>query len=406
MTTLQSMPRRSWYALATVVAFVAMSGAYAGLRWHSAAGAHRTYTVQFPVTPGLYPGNRVNVLGVPTGTIASVTPRPGHVDVVLHVPTSVKIPAEAKAIIVARTPVAERAVELYPAYTSGATLADGAVIPMSRAVTPLELDDIYASISEMSRTLGPNGANAKGSLSSVIQATAALTKGNGRNLHDALEAVAAALPALTTDPGKISQLITSLDQLSTTLAGHDAELNQLYRDLAGATAQLAGEKDGLRSAITTLDDALTKAARFIKDNQATLGTTLNDLTAATGPLVAQRDALAETLDVLPLAFQNLNNAIELNGPCPDPTKFGCPGVFVRLTPTLDQLDLATKYCGSLVDSLVPILALQSPVPLPGVRRGDQIDTLCFANHALLQGHPGPPGGPATPDFGLSQYLGP
>lgn len=87
-----------------------------------------TITAQFPATPGLYHDNDVDILGVPSGHVVKVTPKAKYVEVVLMLPSSVKIPADAKAVVMAPNPVSDRFIELTPPYTKGPKLKAGAVL--------------------------------------------------------------------------------------------------------------------------------------------------------------------------------------------------------------------------------------------------------------------------------------
>ena len=67
--------------------------------------------------------------------------------------------------IVTPTLIADRFVQLTPAYTGGAVMADGADIALPDTGTPVELDRIYQSLSRPdSEALGPNGVNKDGTL--------------------------------------------------------------------------------------------------------------------------------------------------------------------------------------------------------------------------------------------------
>ncbi len=92
----------------------------------SAAATTKTLTAHFPRTISIYEGSDVRVLGVPVGTVDTVTPvghRRGRDDAY---DADVKVPADAKAVIVAPSIVGDRFVQLTPVYDGGAVLADGA----------------------------------------------------------------------------------------------------------------------------------------------------------------------------------------------------------------------------------------------------------------------------------------
>jgi phospholipid/cholesterol/gamma-HCH transport system substrate-binding protein len=363
-----------------------------------------TYRIsaRFTATPGLYPGNGVDILGVPTGTIVSVTPKSGYVNVVLSLPTDVKIPLNAKAVMMAPNPVSDRFVELTPAYTKGPAMSPGTVIGVEDTVVPLELDSIYSSIDDLSKELGPGGANAHGELSDVLHAFAQLANGNGRDVHTTIERIAAALPALTAHPDDLKNLITGLDQLTSKLAAHDATINALYDDLSTATGQLADERETIGAAISNLQQGLAEVVVFLRTNRTHLGSSLKNLNTTIATVMSEQKALIETFDTAPLGFQNFNRAIDPNAPCvsADGAPNNCNALWARLDFTSDAAALVNRYCGTVPDSLLPIILDNA-----GLADATATHTACGAEVGLLQGRTGPAGSPKTPDFDLTHYLG-
>ena len=76
-------------------------------------------TAYFSSATGLYPGDEVRIAGVRVGTISSITPQPDQAAVTLDVDHDVRVPADAKAVIVAQNLVAARYVQLAPLYKPG-----------------------------------------------------------------------------------------------------------------------------------------------------------------------------------------------------------------------------------------------------------------------------------------------
>jgi phospholipid/cholesterol/gamma-HCH transport system substrate-binding protein len=67
---------------------------------------------------GLFVGNDVGILGVPVGTVTSIKPEGTHVRVTMSVDSDHPIPADAGAVVVARSVATDRYVELTPVYHS------------------------------------------------------------------------------------------------------------------------------------------------------------------------------------------------------------------------------------------------------------------------------------------------
>ncbi len=361
-----------------------------------------TITAQFPATPGLYHDNDVDILGVPSGHVVKVTPKAKYVEVVLTLPSNVKIPADAKAVVMAPNPVSDRFIELTPPYTKGPKLKAGAVLGLDRTVVPLEIDQVFASLSTISRQLGPSGANKNGALSAALHAFAGLADGNGQHLHDAIGKIAAALPALTAHPDDLRRLIDGLDSLTTKLVSRNDTINHLYDDLAKTTGQFADDRAVLSSAISNLQRGLAQVAVFIKANQSRLGTAVKGLNVTMAAILSQQKSLIQTFDIAPLGFQNFNRAIDPNTPCPSATgaPHNCSALWARLNTTSDAWPFVTQYCGSnILQPLVPIVKANL-----GLGKASATDTACGAQIGLLSNRQGPPGSPKGPDLDLAHYL--
>lgn len=397
----------------SAVAVVAVLVVAGYLIWSGTREPTYTITAQFPATPGLYKDNAVDILGVPKGTIESVTPKAtptsSYVEVRMSLPASVHVPANAQAVLMAPNPVSDRFVELTPPYTGGAVMAHGATIPLSRTIVPLELDDIYQNVDQLAKMLGPKGANSNGQLSAVLHAFAKLANGNGADVHNAITTIAAALPALTKHPEDLKNLIDGLDTLTRTLASHDSTIDALYGDLATATTQLADEGPTLATAVANLQQGLAEVAQFIKANQASLGGAVQGLNTTVAAVMGEQQALIKTFDTAPLGFQNFNRAIDPNTACPNATgaPHNCPSIWARADFTSDAFSVVEMYCGDapaqgpgIAGPLVPIL-LNQPHPSSAYA----IDSLCGLEYGALQHRASSPGAPKSPDLDLTHYLG-
>ncbi|MGZ5378739.1 MAG: MlaD family protein, partial [Mycobacterium sp.] len=73
-----------------------------------------TYQVvgYFASAAGIYPGDKVLVVGVPVGSVESITPQADAVKITMRVKDGVKLPADARAVIMAPNLVAARFVQL------------------------------------------------------------------------------------------------------------------------------------------------------------------------------------------------------------------------------------------------------------------------------------------------------
>ena len=239
-----------------------------------------------------------------------VTPQGSVVRVDLTVNEGVDVPADAQAVVIAPSLVSDRYVQLVPAYDSGRLMASGAVIPLARTATPVELDDLYASLDKLATALGPNGANKNGALSDVLNTAAANLNGNGQQIADTITQLSAAADTVANAKGNLFATVDALQQFTQTLATSDSQVRGFEGKLADVTGYLAADSNQLGQALSALTTALTQVQGFIQSNSGALEADVKDLAGITQALVNQRAALAEVLDVAPLGVSGLLNSYD------------------------------------------------------------------------------------------------
>jgi virulence factor Mce-like protein len=281
-----------------------------GLWWVLRDEGGTKVTAYFTKAVGLYPGSTVRVLGMEVGTVDDVEPQGATVRVDLTVDQGIPVPANAQAVVVAPSLVSDRYVQLVPAYDTGPTMVSGEVIPLNRTATPVELDDLYASLDKLATALGPNGANKNGALSDVLNTAAANLDGNGQEIADTIKQLSAAATTLANSKGDLFATVDSLQKFTQTLAASDSQVRGFEDKLSDVTGYLAADRDDLGTALSDLTTALIKVQGFIKDNSTQLESNVHNLSGITQALVDQRAALAETLDVAPLGASGLLNSYD------------------------------------------------------------------------------------------------
>lgn len=271
------------------------------------AGQYRV-TAYFTETIGLYPGSSVSVLGIDVGSITDITSLGDKVRVDMVVDDDYDIPADANAVVVAPSLVSDRYVQFSPVYDGGAKMKDGDRVPLERTATPVELDQVYGALDDLSKALGPTGANKNGALSDLVDVGAANLDGNGEALNRTLTGFSQAVETLATNRDDLFGSLDNLQTFTTALATIDAQVGQFNDNMAAVSDLLAGEREDLAEAVKLLSAALSDVAAFVQENAAQLTTNVNRLADVTLSLVQQRSALAEALDVAPAALGNLAHA--------------------------------------------------------------------------------------------------
>ncbi|MEE1754027.1 MCE family protein [Streptomyces sp. SP18CS02] len=288
---------------------VVVAAATSGVLALDASGTTRI-TARFERATGVYEGSDLRVLGVKVGTVDSVRPVGKEVEVTLLIDEGVTVPANAHAVVVAPSVVSDRYIQLAPAYTGGPRIEDGAVLPAARNAMPLEIDQLYASLTELSEALGPRGANAEGALAGLIDTGAANLKGNGKAIGDSIEQFGKAARTLDSSSGDLFDTLAYLQSFTTMLKDNDGNVRQAERQLATVTGFLADDKENLGAALKELGTALAQVKTFIENNRGSLKQNVDLLMPLTRTLVDQRASLAELLDTAPLAAGNVLKAYD------------------------------------------------------------------------------------------------
>lgn len=269
----------------------------------------KTVAAHFPRAVSIYEGSDVRILGVNVGRVTAVTPEGNSVRVDMEYDASYQVPADAKAVIVTPTLVADRFVQLTPAFAEGDTvMADGADIPLPDTGVPVELDRIYASLRDLSEALGPNGVNSDGTLDHVLEAGAEALDGKGRLGNEMLTQLAAAAETFGEGAGPLFETVTQLAEFTTTLAQNDRVVRAFIKDLAGVSSQLAEERTEIQGALAAVADAVGTVKTFVRDNRKALVADVERLTRVMKTIASEKDSIDTALQIAPVAIGNLSLA--------------------------------------------------------------------------------------------------
>ena len=267
-------------------------------------------TAEFPRAISLYEGSDVKILGVSVGKVDSVYPEGTKVVVKFHYDAKYKVPADAKAAVISPSIVGDRFIQLTPVYTKGAVLADNARLGLDRTATPLELDQIFGSITDLTTALGPEGANkpdasGTGALTRLLDSTARNFGGQGVQFNQTLHNLSKFTKTLADNKDELFGTVSEVEKFTNTLAKNDDTVRQFNDSLASGAQLLADEREDLANVLKNLSVAMTEVRSFVADNKAILSTNIKELNQLSKVLVKNRAALDETLTAAPVALNNL-----------------------------------------------------------------------------------------------------
>jgi phospholipid/cholesterol/gamma-HCH transport system substrate-binding protein len=269
----------------------------------------RTITAHFRDSVGLYVGNDVQVLGIKVGSVSRIEPRGTYVIVDLTVDRSVPLPANVGAVTLSPSVVTDRRVELTPVYHNGPTFRDGDVIPVERTRTPVEIDRVIKALDQLAAELGKKDGDT-GVIEQSIGIAADGLAGNGDRLRKAIEALSGAVDVGVEHRDELVGLIKNVESLVKSAAENDATIRSFGTDLTKLSELFAKESPQLTGSLETLQGLLDEADKLITDNRAGIKQSLANLRTTGDTLAAHTRELAETIDVLPLLFQNIARAAD------------------------------------------------------------------------------------------------
>lgn len=335
MTTAKRFGSKGWRTV-TIVVLVAVlvGGAYV---LFSAGGGGRKLTAYFTSAVGLYPGDQVRILGVPVGEIESIEPRPSDVKITMRVKDGVKVPADAKAVIMSPNLVAARFIQLTPAFTGGPSLPDNASIDLTRTAVPVEWDEVKEALTQLSVSLSPAAGEMQGPLGAAINQAADTLNGNGDSFHNALRELAQVAGRLGDSRSDIFGTVKNLQVLVDALSQSNEQIVQFAGHVASVSQVLADSSRDLDHTLGSLNQALSDVRGFLHENNSTLIETVNQLTDFTQTLSDQSENIEQVLHVAGPGITNFYNIYDpaqgtLNGLLSlpnfmNPVQFICGGSF-------------------------------------------------------------------------------
>ncbi len=354
---------RTSVIIGSLVVVVALVVGYIGYRLYDKL-TNNTVVAYFPAANALYPGDKVQIMGLRVGSIDKIEPNGDKMKVTFHYENKYKVPANASAVILNPTLVASRAIQLEPPYKGGPALADNAVIPENRTQVPVEWDELRNSITNIISKLGPTKEQPTGPFGEVITSFADGLAGKSTEINTALNSLSQALDALNQGRGDFFAVVRSLALFVNALHQDDQQFVALNQNLADVTGRLASSDGVLSNAIQQFDSLLSTVRPFLNKNREVLTQDINNLNTATTTLLQPEplNGLETALHVLPTAASNINQiyhpthgsvvAIPAITNFANPMQFICSSIQAgsRLG-YQESAELCAQYLGPILDAI-------------------------------------------------------
>ncbi len=369
------LPRltRATIIIGTLVVVLALVLGFIGWRLYQKL-TNNTVVAYFPAANALYPGDKVQIMGLRVGAIDKIEPAGDKMKVTFHYENKYKVPANASAVILNPTLVASRAIQLEPTYKGGPVLGDNAVIPEERTQVPVEWDQLRNSITNIISKLGPtcpqeSGAGCttlqrEGPFGEVLESFANGLSGKGKQINTTLSNLSQAVTALNEGRGDFFAVLKSLALFVNALHQDDQQFVALNENLSSVTTRLAHNDSDLANAVQQFDSLLSTVRPFLDKNREVLTHDINNLATATNALLQPDplNGLETALHVLPTAASNINQiyhpshgsvvAIPAITNFANPMQFICSAIQAGSRAGYQEsAELCAQYLGPILDAI-------------------------------------------------------
>lgn len=249
-------------------------------------GGGATYRAEFADAAGLVKGEEVRVAGVKVGSVTGIELQGDRVEVEFLV-EDVELGDRTSASIEVKTLLGQHHLSLTPA--GSGRLDEGALIPLSRTTTPLNIVPAFQRLTEQTQEIDTaQVAAAFDALSSVLETTAP-------ELTGTLSGLSRLSRAISSRDEQIRQLFARAARVSGVVADRDQEIGQLLRASNQVLGVLARRREVISRIIGGTTELADQLRGLVADNRATLRPALTKLNQVLAVLKANRAQLDETL---------------------------------------------------------------------------------------------------------------
>jgi phospholipid/cholesterol/gamma-HCH transport system substrate-binding protein len=235
-------------ALRLIIPLLGLALALAGCNALGNGDDRLLIEAEFDRAFNLFEGSRVRIVGVDVGRVEAVTVDEGSDRVLARISLDpgVEVPEDVHAAIIQGALLGERYIQLFPAYTEGPTLEDGATIPLDRTATPVEFEESFEALADALETLDPD------EVARLVTNLAGTLDGQGESLGEMLESVRDLISTLRDSDEELVELARTLADLNETIGTRAEQIANQYVNLGLVAESLASERAGLRDTLEGL----------------------------------------------------------------------------------------------------------------------------------------------------------
>lgn len=247
-------------------------------------------TARFPSAVALYEDSDVLVMGVPVGSVESVTVDGDSILVDMKIRNGVPLPADVIASIHPSSLIGERNVILSPAWKPGdETLPEGTELAENRTRVPVEPDDALQSITDLLSALEPD------SVARLFEEGSQALDGNGATINSTLLQLSQLIPYLAEQDDELVAISADVNALADVVRARDDEIGTMLDNFATVATALAAERDQIISFVENLASLARQGQILLTAYETTLPESLDVLGSVALTVQANASSVAELL---------------------------------------------------------------------------------------------------------------
>ncbi len=300
MTSLKTWFNNNRYFGLGIIGVVAIAALVIGSSVFSNFGiGQQSIKAEFVQSAGISVGDKVDVAGVPVGTVSAAELEGDHVLVTLRVNRDVELGPDARASIKMATLLGARYVDLEPGDGSG--LPDNR-IPKTNTAVPYDLADVIDKGTPEFQELDP------GKLAESLNLFNEQLNGSPELVVQSLDSIGALAKVIDSRKGDVEQLIKDLDRVTTILADNRNSALLIITQGEAIASRVVERQQLLR---TLLDNVATLTAQLQAigaQNNNQFSGTLDQLNTMAAGLQKNKDNLDRLLSIMPPSVRYLANA--------------------------------------------------------------------------------------------------
>ena len=251
-------------------------------------------TAEFSDVLDLVPQSAVKVNDVAVGKVTSISLDGWHAKVTLEVNGSVKLPSNARAEVKQTSLLGEKYVNLMQPLGAPAAgqLHNGSNIPLSRTTSAPEVEEVLGALSLL---LNEGGLR---QIKIIASELSGALHGREPQIRDLLGQLNSFVGTLDAQKNQIITALQDIDQLAITLNKQKQVLTSSLDIFPGALKVLSSERGKLVNLLTSLSHLGTVASGVINATSDNLVTSLKDLQPVLDKLNEAGSALPKSLRIL------------------------------------------------------------------------------------------------------------